>query len=107
MAFLFDLDGTLIDSEEAHKSAEVETFRSLGYNFSEEDLFQFTGVPYKSMLRQVSPEVSIETFFDAHRERLTSLVGATILPFDDVGECLAKLQRPAVIVTSSPKWYVE
>ena len=91
MALLFDLDGTLIDSEAAHKSAEAETFRRLGFNFSEADLFRFTGVPYAAMLKQIAPALGLQTFLDAHRERLLGLVGTKIVPFYDVDECLAKL----------------
>jgi len=108
MALLFDLDGTLIDSESAHKSAEAETFRSLGFNFSEADLFRFTGVPYAAMLKQIAPALGLQTFLDAHRERLLGLVGTKIVPFYDVDECLAKLgSTSSMIVTSSPRWYVE
>ena len=100
MALLFDLDGTLIESESAHKSAEAETFRSLGFNFSEADLFPFTGVPYGAMLKQIAPELGLQTFLGAHRERLLGLVGTTIVPFYDVEECLANLgSTPSMIVT--------
>jgi beta-phosphoglucomutase-like phosphatase (HAD superfamily) len=108
MAYLFDLDGTLIDSEDAHKSAEAETFRTLGYNFSEADLFPFTGVPYKTMLATIAPSLTVEAFWSAHKPRLLGLIGTRIVPFPDVNESLRSISGiPAMIVTSSPRWYVE
>lgn len=108
MAFLFDLDGTLIDSEAAHKSAEVETLAAFGYDFSEEDLFEFTGVPYRAMLARIAPELGVEEFLAAHKGRLLALVGDRIVRFTDVDACLARFARgPMAIVTSSPRWYVE
>jgi HAD superfamily hydrolase (TIGR01509 family) len=108
MAYLFDLDGTLIDSEDAHKSAEAETFRTLGYDFSEADLFPFTGVPYKTMLATIAPSLTLEAFWAAHKPRLLGLIGTRIVPFPDVDECLRGISgNPAMIVTSSPRWYVE
>lgn len=108
MALLFDLDGTLIDSEDAHKAAEVETFRSLGYNFTQDQLLGFTGVPYRAMLAQIAPDLSLDTFFAAHKERLLALVGTRIVPFSDVEDCLARVSADAsMIVTSSPRWYVQ
>ena len=108
MAYLFDLDGTLIDSEDAHKSAEAETFRTLGYDFSEADLFPFTGVPYKTMLATIAPSLTLEAFWAAHKPRLLGLIGTRIVPFPDVDECLQGISgNPSMIVTSSPRWYVE
>ena len=108
MAYLFDLDGTLIDSEAAHKSAEVETLDELGYRFSEADLFRFTGVPYRDMLAEIAPSLTVEKFFDAHRPRLLSKVGKEIGLFYDVEDCLSHLLRkPLAVVTSSPGWYVD
>jgi HAD superfamily hydrolase (TIGR01509 family) len=108
MALLFDLDGTLIDSEDAHKAAEVETFLSLGYEFTQEELLGFTGVPYRAMLARIAPNLSLDTFFGAHKERLLALVGTRIVPFNDVEDCLALARTDAsMIVTSSPRWYVE
>ena len=108
MALLFDLDGTLIDSEDAHKAAEVETFRALGYNFTQDALVGFTGVPYRAMLAQIAPDLSLDTFFAAHKERLLALVGTRIVPFDDVPGCLASVSATeSTVVTSSPRWYVE
>jgi sugar-phosphatase len=108
MAYLFDLDGTLIDSESAHKAAEVETFAELGYNFTVADLYRFTGVPYRAMIAEIAPELSIEDFFEVHKPRLLGCIGTMILPFDDVDACLFELSRhQAAIVTSSPSWYVD
>jgi HAD superfamily hydrolase (TIGR01509 family) len=108
MAYLFDLDGTLIDSESAHKSAEVETFAELGYEFTVDDLYRFTGVPYRTMISEIAPALTLDDFFAAHKPRLLSCIGSTIRPFYDVEHCLNEFDRTQrAIVTSSPSWYVE
>jgi beta-phosphoglucomutase-like phosphatase (HAD superfamily) len=108
MPLLFDLDGTLIDSEAAHKAAEVETFASLGYTFSEAELFPFTGVPYKAMIAAIAPSLPLDRFLGAHKANLIARVGSEIGPFYDVEECLARyVPGPMALVTSSPSWYVD
>ena len=108
MPILFDLDGTLIDSESAHKEAEVETFAGFGLNFTVDDLFRFTGVPYRTMIAEVAPEIGTERFLEAHRDRLISFVGSRILPFDDAMGCLSLLgEKRLGLATSSPSWYVK
>jgi HAD superfamily hydrolase (TIGR01509 family) len=108
MPLLFDLDGTLIDSEVAHKEAEVETFAEFGLHFTVDDLFRFTGVPYGSMISQVAPEVGVERFLEVHRERLIACIGSRIKPFDDATSCLQRFSStPIGLATSSPRWYVQ
>ncbi|MDQ2985675.1 MAG: HAD family phosphatase [Armatimonadota bacterium] len=112
MPYLFDLDGTLIDSEKAHKSAEVVTFGTFGLVVSEDDLFRFTGVPYRTMLAAVSAEhavaVPLEEFMARHKKTLLDKVGSEIFPFPDVDGCLTRfLNTPMALVTSSPGWYVD
>lgn len=112
MPYLFDLDGTLIDSERAHKAAEVVTFGTFGLDTTEDGLFRFTGVPYRAMIAAVSAEyameIRLEEFMARHKNTLLDKVGVEIRPFPDVDSCLARfLNGPMALVTSSPGWYVD
>lgn len=110
-AYLFDLDGTLIDSEAAHKTAEVVTLGSFGLDLGVDDLFRFTGVPYATMLGELEKaygvHLPLEDFFERHKPTLLAKIGSEILLFADVEDCLARLNgAPMAIATSSPGWYV-
>jgi len=110
-AFLFDLDGTLIDSEHAHKTAEVITLETFGLDIGLDELFRFTGVPYRAMLAALEAEFGVplplDEFFERHEPTLLSKIGSEIQVFPDVEDCLARLRKvPVALATSSPGWYV-
>jgi len=110
-AFLFDLDGTLIDSEAAHKAAEVVTLRTFGLETNVAELFRYTGVPYRTMLAALEQQsgipLPIDEFFERHKPNLLAKIGTEITLFPDVDDCLVRLHgQPLAIATSSPGWYV-
>ena len=42
-AFIFDMDGVIIDSEPIHSAVKMDTFRHFGIDFSERDLDKYMG----------------------------------------------------------------
>jgi len=57
---LFDLDGTLIDSNELIEKSFEYTFRQFGYTFSREEILQFNGPPLTETFTKINPELADE-----------------------------------------------
>lgn len=53
-AIIFDVDGVLFHSEPLHRKAWLHTLRSYGYQFSEQDLMKWTGIPCRTMSMQLA-----------------------------------------------------
>jgi HAD superfamily hydrolase (TIGR01509 family) len=69
-AILFDIDGTLIDSNDAHIDAWLEAFRSGGFDFSREQIHEQIGKGGDNLLPSLAPDVGEE-----ERERIDKLHG--------------------------------
>jgi len=62
---LFDLDGTLIDTNELIYKSFVHTFDHYGYSFSKEEILQFNGPPLIETFTELNPDLAdemIETY---------------------------------------------
>ncbi len=86
--------------------------KTFGLDVDLADLFQFTGVPYKTMLTTLElrfgVRLPLDVFFDRHMPTLLAKIGSEIKLFDDVEACLDRLaERPLALATSSPGWYVK
>lgn len=55
-ALFFDLDGTLIDSMDAHVKSWQESLREYNLFPSRNDLMQLGGVPFRETIKIVSKE---------------------------------------------------
>lgn len=111
-AYLFDLDGTLIDSEPWHKRAEIEAFARMGFEVRESDLAPFVGTTLPAMLAAFSMRFGVEITPDAFRVHsqpiLTEFIHGPMEPFAGSEELLAGLgEAPRALVTSSMRWYVD
>lgn len=111
-AVLFDLDGTLIDSEPWHKKSELEIYNSLGANLAIEDLYPFTGNTLPRLLSGLGELTGITLTEDEFRTRSQSLLGeyvkTKIEPFEDAARAIDLCSHlPCAVVTSSMRWYFE
>lgn len=111
-AYLFDLDGTLIDSEPSHKHAEIETFKLFGIEVVESDLDPFMGTTLPAMLEGLGKvkgfSIDPEEFRRVEEPLLSSYFSTRIKPFDDALELVASLNGAQMaLVTSSMRWYLE
>jgi beta-phosphoglucomutase len=59
-AFLFDLDGVIVDSSEFHKKSWIEVMSKLGINFGEEDFKNTFGMTNDTIIKKYIPESSDE-----------------------------------------------
>lgn len=111
-AFLFDLDGTLIDSEPSHKQAEIETFKLFGIDVVESDLDPYMGTTLPAMLEGLGKakgfSIDPEEFRTREQPLLSSYFSTRINPFQDALGLVANLNGVGLaIVTSSMRWYLD
>lgn len=63
-AVIFDMDGTLVDSEPIYLDAAVELFREFGLDISDDEHAQFIGTSIESMWRYVREKYSLDKPLD-------------------------------------------
>ena len=63
-AVIFDMDGTLVDSEPVHKLIETELFADLGIEVSEEEHASYTGTTLRSFWRSIKEQHGIADSVD-------------------------------------------
>lgn len=114
-AVIFDLDGTILDSEPWHKRAEIEAFGLLGRDVTEADLLPYTGTTLEFMLRGMtgnwdSPlgkEISVAEFLAVERPLLARHIQFDMEAFSDALRLLERIDVPCAIATSSMRWYLD
>lgn len=96
---MFDLDGTLVDSVDAHVRAWVDALAELGVRVNEEEVRPLMGLPATEIARRLAPgkaqelaRLKIKYFLERHIEE--------VRPYPDV-DALGLLPRPIAVVTSS------
>ena len=57
---LFDLDGTLLDTNELIQKSFEYTFEYFGYSFTKEEILQFNGPPLMETFSNVNPDLAEE-----------------------------------------------
>lgn len=105
-AVIFDLDGTLIDSEHWHKRAEIETFLALGFRVEEHDLTPFVGTTLPDMLKGIAPEITVDTFLEVEVPILAGYIRQEMEMFSDAIGLARRIQSRRALATSSMAWYV-
>jgi len=62
-AVIFDLDGVIVESEDAHIEAEKQTFLKYGLTVSAEELHTYTGTTAKVMFTEMIAKYKLDTTF--------------------------------------------
>ena len=111
-AVIFDLDGTLVDSESWHKSSEVEALRRFGIKLDVEELDQYMGTTLRDMLRRLgcyySVDISVDSFLAFQMPILTRHIRERVEMYPDAAECLNCISGYRLaLATSSMRWYLD
>lgn len=99
---LFDLDGTLIDTNELIIASFAHTFKQFGLAFTKEEMVEFNGPPLVDTFRSVVPG-SVEEMVDTYRKHNKEHHDEYVRIFPHVKETLEELQAKGVriaVVTS-------
>jgi len=113
-AFIFDMDGVIINSEPLHAKAKLEALRQFGLSCDEKELVRYVGRTaldfYTEFLGQHPlPDVTAREMTDLkHELYLDILAGdASIQPIDGVKDLLARLKGAGYLIalgsSSTPK----
>ena len=106
-AIIFDLDGTLLDSEPWHKKAEIETFAHFGIEINEDDLIPWVGTTLPHMLGGIAPNLTVEEFLAVEQPILAGYIAENMEAFADAERLVERLKVPLALATSSMAWYVD
>ncbi|SFE27256.1 hypothetical protein SAMN04487969_1011010 [Paenibacillus algorifonticola] len=58
-AFIFDMDGVIIDSEPLHFEVDIETMEYLGFKVTQDDLEKYVGMTNPAMWRLIRVEYGL------------------------------------------------
>ncbi|MFK3939470.1 HAD family hydrolase [Alkalihalobacillus sp. NPDC078783] len=114
-AFIFDMDGVIIDSEPHHIEVEIATAKRYGATITEDDLAEYTGMVSADMWDQVKKKHGLsgevhEIHAHAHTEKLKRLKESDLTPIKGIPELMQKLSErniPMAVASSSPRAYIE
>lgn len=94
-AVLFDLDGTLIDTNELIMVSFEYTFQHYGLTFTKEEIMEFNGPPLIDTFRKINP-TEADAMMETYREHNLKLHDTYVKAFPFVNETLTKLKEDNV-----------
>ena len=100
-AVLFDLDGTLVDSNDYHVDAWHEVFAEAGHDVPRERIRGQIGKGGDHLVPELLPELdeaAQEKLSDAHGDRFKARYMERVRPFADAPALLARLHADGVAV---------
>lgn len=103
-AILFDMDGVLLDSEPFWRTAEIEVFRALGKEFTEEDCVETMGLRIDEVVAYRVPDADQEKTVNEILDRMVEMVSQRGVLLPGVLETLERLNEmkvPLGLATSS------
>lgn len=114
-AFIFDMDGVIIDSEPLHFEVDLQTLAYFGVASSHEDLERFVGMTNPEMWRILKEErkltQTVSELIDYQmKNKIEALEKAELAPIDGIQELIAELKKrhiPIAIASSSPRVFIQ
>ena len=114
-AFIFDMDGVIIDSEPIHFEIDIKTMKHFGVKISNEELEKYVGMTNPEMWELIKSEYSIIESIDEIisyqlENKIKVLQGLDIEPIEGIKELLIKLKDediPIAVASSSPRKFIE
>ena len=106
-AILFDIDGTLVDSNDLHVTAWEKVFRDAGHQFDRPTLHRHIGKGGDNYIPALLPDASEEEqeqLRDAHKRLFTGQYIEQVQPFPGARELLARVRdsgRKVVLASSA------
>ncbi len=103
-AVLFDLDGTLVDTESVALHTGMAAFASLGHNVSTAFMHALVGKDQATasvIIAQILPGIDIDALNDAWRAAFTASIARELRLKPGVLALLSAITLPMAIVTSS------
>ncbi len=89
---LFDLDGTLIDTNELIQESFKHTFSQYGYSFTDREILQFNGPPLTHTFSALNPEL-VDDMIATYREHNLAHHNDYVKAFPHVQEVLQALSN--------------
>lgn len=116
-AFIFDMDGVIVDSEPIHSRTKMETFRHYGLSFAEEDLIHYMGRTTKALFQDVLQEqrrrdLNLQEMIDYKHQLYLDILrhDAAVQPVAGVQglfDALQKAKIPAAVASSAGRQVIE
>jgi beta-phosphoglucomutase family hydrolase len=99
-AVIFDLDGVVVESEDAHIEAERQTFLKYNLHISAEELHRYTGTTAKIMFTEFMAKYKLKTSFEElNRQKeqiLLKLLAQDAEPTKGVLSLMRELKRRGI-----------
>lgn len=113
-AFIFDMDGVIIDSEPIHFEVDIRTMEHFGASITQEQLERFVGMTNPEMWTIIKEEYqlsqSVTDIIDYQLSNKIKMVRESDLePIDGIRELLAQLSNrniPIGLASSSPRLFI-
>jgi len=110
-AFIFDMDGVIIDSEPIHFDVDIATMNYFGSKISKEELEKYVGMTNPEMWRRIKEEFNlIQSITEIIDYQLSSKINiiqsSDIKPIEGMKELLYELKKyqiPICMASSSPR----
>ncbi len=113
-AFIFDMDGVIIDSEPLHFEVDIQVMNYYGSAITHEQLEQYVGMTNPEMWAAIKDEHQLTQSVSEIIEyqlsnKIEMLTSREMEPIDGIRELLAELKArniPAAIASSSPPVFI-
>ncbi|GAB6931091.1 HAD family hydrolase [Paenibacillus sp. JCM 10914] len=114
-AFIFDMDGVIIDSEPLHFEVDIQVMNNFGSAITHEQLEQYVGMTNPEMWKRIIDEhklaQTVEEIIEYQlRQKIDLLTAREMHPIEGIRELLDRLKAhdiPAAIASSSPPVFIK
>ncbi|CAM4169016.1 phosphatase [Saccharibacillus endophyticus] len=114
-AFIFDMDGVIIDSEPMHFDVDIRVMEYYGHPITQEKLEDYVGMTnpelWKSIREEFGMSQTVEEIIEYQLgHKIEVLRAAEMEPIEGIRELLAELKKggiPRAIASSSPPVFIE
>ncbi|MFA6528947.1 MAG: HAD family phosphatase, partial [Candidatus Gracilibacteria bacterium] len=100
-AIIFDLDGTLIDSEKLHLEAELETFRNFGMKIKKSEIKGYMGMGltdfFKLLKKKFNAKYSVKEIEKAHAKTLEKYYGKLFPKVPNTKQAIKELSKKYIL----------